>query len=48
MNSIQDQAKSMLAEQAMRLLSGHKVVGLGAGTTVMKVVQALSQKHMGV
>ncbi len=47
MNSRQDQAKSMLAEQAMRLLSGHKVVGLGAGTTVMKVVQALSQETHG-
>ncbi|HAV93739.1 MAG: ribose 5-phosphate isomerase A [Legionellales bacterium] len=47
MNDRQDQAKSMLAQQAMRLLSGHKVVGLGAGTTVIKVVQALSKEAHG-
>ncbi|MAV29357.1 MAG: ribose 5-phosphate isomerase A [Legionellales bacterium] len=42
MTDQQDLAKTMLAEHALSLLEGHRVIGLGAGSTVMKVIDAIA------
>ena len=42
MTDHQDLAKTMLAEHALSLLEGHRVIGLGAGSTVMKVIDAIA------